>query len=465
MIQRQLHDAQIFSAFNDQERFEILTRLGQYKGLVPSLHAFFRNWTYWEACLDSMRHLVNPLRRDTVLTALERQFTGINQQEGQVVIQVNESNFTTVPGSSADQIEFGCRHIVAFAMRHFVEIPRTPSKEDVLGKARPVADTAVLSQYANLATRLGFESPKIADLIMGPHILDPADQPGSPPPQVTSGCGEDVEHRCGLPRLTAFEEDRDSLFVHNLDNDRDECGEGITSFFVRRWVYLDFLGPTGRTVALPSASRAPEGQEHARQDQAQQQREAREWEAREVQRERERDAREREAQRQQEAREREAREREAREREAREQEAREQVAQERGEEAQRELEAREREQRETREAEDRRVREDRERLCICFKIRERGVWRDVQSLWVKRSDPSEVARVARKNMRKGFRIFDTNMRLLGPDQCFEVVTADGTNTILLMPESALNIDDRVLDSASVLSYEAIVDSVKRTRRD
>ena len=242
MIRRQLRDAQIFSAFNDQERSEILTRLGQYKGLVPSLHAFFRNWTYWETCLDSMRHLVNPLRRDTVLTALERQFTGINQQEGQVVIQVDESNFTTVPGSSADQIEFGCRHIVAFAMRHFVEIPRTPSKEDVLGKARPVADTAVLSQYANLATRLGFESSKIVDLITGPHILDPADQPGSPPPQVSSGCGEDIEHRCEVPRLTAFEEDRDSLFVHNLDNDRDECGEGITLSFVRRWGISGFSG-------------------------------------------------------------------------------------------------------------------------------------------------------------------------------------------------------------------------------
>ena len=87
----------------------------------------------------------------------------------------------------------------------------------------------------------------------------------------------------------------------------------------------------------------------------------------------------------------------------------------------------------------------------------------MQSLWVDRSDPSEVARVAKKSIRKGLRIFDTKMKLLGPDDCFEVVTADETNTILLIPQNALDINDRLLDSASVLSYEAIVDSVRQTK--
>jgi hypothetical protein len=40
-------------------------------------------------------------------------------------------------------------------------------------------------------------------------------------------------------------------------------------------------------------------------------------------------------------------------------------------------------------------------------------------------------------MRKyeGIQIYDTNLRKLNPQTCFEDVTEDGTNTILLIPES------------------------------
>lgn len=105
-----------------------------------------------------------------------------------------------------------------------------------------------------------------------------------------------------------------------------------------------------------------------------------------------------------------------------------------------------------------------DRVCIHFKSRENKIWRVVQSLWVERSDPSEVIRVAKKNMRKGLRIFDTNMQLLAPDDCFEAVTADGTNTIVLVPQMQLEIDDQMLDSANVLSYTAIVDNERAKRQ-
>jgi hypothetical protein len=59
------------------------------------------------------------------------------------------------------------------------------------------------------------------------------------------------------------------------------------------------------------------------------------------------------------------------------------------------------------------------------------------------SDPSEVKRIAIKYMRKGERmhIFDTNFRMLTPQTCFEAVTADGTNTILLIPEREIDTDN------------------------
>ena len=81
------------------------------------------------------------------------------------------------------------------------------------------------------------------------------------------------------------------------------------------------------------------------------------------------------------------------------------------EQAQREREEQEREAQE----QEQREHYNRGQVCIRFKIRERDGWRDVQSLWIDRSDPSEVARVAKKSIRKGLRIFDTKMKLLGPD--------------------------------------------------
>ena len=468
-IQSQVRGAQIFSAFNDQDRSEILSRLLQFKGLIPSLYAFFRNLCYWEACVDSIRHLVTVSRRDTIFTALERHFIGINQQEGEVVIQVDESNFTTTSGSTADQVEFGCRQIVAFAMRHFVEIPRAPVGEDILGKPRAKADKAVLHQYADLATRLGFQSPKIEELMKNPQTsVSQAIQPSTRPPLVTAGPGEDIRQRCGLPKLTAFEEDRDSLFLPYLNEERDEGGEGITSFFVRRWIYIDFLGrPRGPIVLAPAERGQGQRETQDREDGEMREREERERREREQPEEEQREweAREREA-REQERREQERREQDRREQERREQERREQERRE-----QEELERQDREARLQRELEELKQQEQeqqsrpaRDMVCIDFKIWENNIWRDVQSLQVDRSDPSEVARVAQKSMRKGLRTFDTNMQLLVPEDCFEAATVDGTNTILLVPQRELDIDDRLMDSANVLRYTAIVDGERSKRQ-
>jgi hypothetical protein len=68
-----------------------------------------------------------------------------------------------------------------------------------------------------------------------------------------------------------------------------------------------------------------------------------------------------------------------------------------------------------------------------------------RSLLVDRSDPSEVARVAKKSMRKCLRTLDTNGQLVAPNDIFDAVTADGTNTIILMPQRELDVDDQTLD--------------------
>jgi hypothetical protein len=60
------------------------------------------------------------------------------------------------------------------------------------------------------------------------------------------------------------------------------------------------------------------------------------------------------------------------------------------------------------------------------------------------SEPSEVERVAKKYIRKGIRPFDTSFNLLLSRICFQVVTANGTNTILLVSEDYIRFDNQLV---------------------
>lgn len=103
-------------------------------------------------------------------------------------------------------------------------------------------------------------------------------------------------------------------------------------------------------------------------------------------------------------------------------------------------------------------------VAVSFKILDNGTWRDVQTLQVDRADPSEVARVAKKSMRKGFRAMDTNMQLLAPDDCFEAATIDGTNTILLIPQADLDVDEGLVASANIVGSKAIAENERKKTR-
>ncbi|KAF2690341.1 hypothetical protein K458DRAFT_399676 [Lentithecium fluviatile CBS 122367] len=83
---------------------------------------------------------------------------------------------------------------------------------------------------------------------------------------------------------------------------------------------------------------------------------------------------------------------------------------------------------------------DAQRVPITFKIYAEGIWRVERIIPVDRSNPLEVNEIERQAIRHitkydGIQIYDTNLRKLDPRTCFEDVTADGTNTILLIPES------------------------------
>jgi hypothetical protein len=62
--------------------------------------------------------------------------------------------------------------------------------------------------------------------------------------------------------------------------------------------------------------------------------------------------------------------------------------------------------------------------------------------------------------KKNWRHFDTELRLLTLEKCFKTVIAEGTRTILFIPEIELNIVDKLL--ASALNVRAKAQSQGKT---
>ncbi|KAI9770687.1 MAG: hypothetical protein M1839_003071 [Geoglossum umbratile] len=682
-LRSQILGGQVFSAFSDHERQDIWERVQLVEGVIPSLFTFFKDILYLHECAACMRRLLSLTPRETVFSTLERRFTGVNQRDGFVIEQIAEDSFISKPGCLADQVDLGVRQLVAYAMRHLYDMPQESKKDDRVMKSTVNVDKAVLRRFADLAERLGFESPEITNLKQYPNSTTVRDPEQSGPLLVTSGLGLARDHRCGPPRARDFEEDRRSIFIRYLHDEQEVRGEGVTSFFVLKSRYFAFfdkprIANRGTSTSLPAFS--PEsGQSSQLEDEIggstnepghnisqdhitdmevdvepeEHRLERLEWERLERERrerlerlERERSEQERlererlerevlerkrleqerlgrlererlkqrrleqerleqerleqerlewerlelkrlEQQRlEQERLERERLEREVLERKRLEQQRLEQerLGQERLEQERLERERLERKRLEQQRLEQERLeqlereileqqrleqqrleqeklgREEERRkesrnkdrhqenpsatqfskrntqlhlerhlpsrneehstdteqvpspknqereeqaketkvhtqdpqpalqpeqsstlaatnlaaasssrstntVRIDFKVRERGIWKDIPPFTVNLSDPSEVEYVAIENLRKGIRTFDTNLRMLAPNECFEAVTGNGTNTILLIPQEELVIDDEMLNSAAEIHAKAVSQGLKRVATD
>jgi len=509
----QLVSGQIFSGFNLENRESIWSVLRTISGLIPSLYTFFEDLKYLEACAGSMRHLVRPSPRDTMRSALDNRFFGMNQ----LVIQEAHSTYSIQPGKSSNNWHFSYRQLWLYAMRDFPNLPAPrgveTKKKKLLAKARtPKANEVSSSEFAALADRLGFQSEEISALkrrssdreIAREALLSARDQDhydydgdldshvelilglfATAKPRITErSCpslvsdGPDAAGtRCGFPDEEAHARDRKFLYISNLHADQEEQGQSITSFFVRRSVYFAFFGRLAEISTHRRSNPAPPPNAGAERAASPSFCETQAPEvSREIDEERLRQNRLEE----------ERLHRQRSERDRLEQER--QVSEVNGDRndaqgAEDSFQVPERDQRRDTQIDIGRIiarglasiPEDTEdppehsgeqnldrqlqvvppvpsNIRIEFKILEGEVWRTDRSLLVDPSEPSEVERVAKKYMRKGIRPFDTSFKLLVPRKCFQAVTTDGTNTVLLIQE------DDVRFKSQLVVYEPTSDA-------
>lgn len=249
-----LQSGQIFGAFSVQDREKIWNRVcaGSTNCLIPSFSGFFNDMNWLKGPVDCVTRLMILSPRETVISALEKRlFSETNQNAEQYLIQESEDEYTPRPGNQEDRIAFGVRQVFLSAIRHFLEIPAQQKKKNLLAKPRSMPVATVLSDFANHAHKLGFESDEIRSLRHPSTLL--------PQPEAEVGLSDieeldTVPNRSGIPLLSHHKQDKTLLFVEKLHRPVETLDQ-MTSFFVRRSVYFAFLGQTTRTVvngSIPS---------------------------------------------------------------------------------------------------------------------------------------------------------------------------------------------------------------------
>ena len=243
----------IFSGFTEAEREGVWFRLRKVEGLVPSLFTLFEDLKVLEAYAAYVKRLTHLPPRKTLSSTLRCIF--VTNEERRQAVQVTESDFVSRFVSCHDQVELGCRQLYAFAMRYSYDMPQELSGKNLLARHKLKADENVLSAFADLANRLGFVTPEITSSCRESPDRSLSYSPNRAKPLlVTDGPGESKKHRCGLPRREEYEADREFLFIDNLHDTSKEQGDSITSFFVRKSVYLAFYGTPSPSL-LASNSR------------------------------------------------------------------------------------------------------------------------------------------------------------------------------------------------------------------
>ncbi|KAL4889154.1 hypothetical protein BDV59DRAFT_205428 [Aspergillus ambiguus] len=271
---------QVLAGFNDQERQIIWDNMQNFDGLIPSLYTFFEDFKYLESCSHCVKRLIGP-STNSVWQSMSSIF--IPSEEGESVIQTSESTFRSERGSDRERLDKGYLQMWLYAMRHYPLMPPNPKNDDdLLAKpARGRADDRVIHEMAELARRLGFDSPEIRALsgVSPDHQIaraallqarkpgrfryDPQqfdtlvqrvvecfaaavpEEPGEVH-ELLADSSVSARARCGMPRMRTHKQDSLLLFLDRLHADI-EVADTITTFFVRRCVYFAFFGKPERS--------------------------------------------------------------------------------------------------------------------------------------------------------------------------------------------------------------------------
>lgn len=273
----ELKSGHIFGNFSESQKAELWSRVcaASRDHLIPSLFTFFEDRKFLNSAADCIKRIAHVGPKNTVTSRLVRMFTDARQESNQCIVQVSDTAYTIIPGNPATRFDVGCRTLWLLGFREFKELP-PDTKKEVLAKARKKADETTLFELASLASKVGFESKEIREIMntspdrdVAKRALLAARKPGryqyhnfehciqqmvkifstaspivvtdmSQNPELSQCVGPPI--RSGIPHDADHDRDRAQLFLPQMHQQFEAIQTRMTSFFIRKSVYLAYFG-------------------------------------------------------------------------------------------------------------------------------------------------------------------------------------------------------------------------------
>ena len=232
VLQGLLMRGQIFAEFSQPERELIWGDLRSVDGLIPSLFTFFEDLKYRQLWLYAMRHYREiPKEAKSKLLA-------------KVVVEREDENILSALAVLANKVGFESAEIY--------DLKRRSSDNDIARNSLLKARRPDQYQYNNSTLEAS-----VAQIV---SLFDTAIPvpPVFSSPSLASDSLKTPENRCGFQDEDSYEQDRKSIFITHIHCEGEEQGEEITSFFVRRSVYLAFFGNIANAAKIFSESQVTE---------------------------------------------------------------------------------------------------------------------------------------------------------------------------------------------------------------
>ena len=268
----------LFSEIRDPStRQRITSRLLDIEQPIQTLYSLLKNLRYLEPAVEVIKYLIPKPIKGTLREALWFHFSKAGCNEVSFDIQTSENSYSPFTGNH-DCFDLAVRQLFLCAIRHFATVPN--QREYIYS----------VFGLAELARKLGFSSDEIDSLLKNdPYqrmVLDllrralPTQKPAdihvraqslvtelrelvdalstvttkrSTPWSTVSGLGEPLSRRCGPSAWAPSHHDNDGISddanqvflpqMHLPLADLQNGGEGISSFYVKRSIYLAFFGP------------------------------------------------------------------------------------------------------------------------------------------------------------------------------------------------------------------------------
>ncbi|KAM3074504.1 hypothetical protein ACMFMF_006511 [Clarireedia jacksonii] len=251
--------------------------------LIPSIFTLFKDLRFLEPVSKAIRAILPEPddKKRTLRESLRFLYVASTSDGRSIDIQDSEMSFSTILGSFDSTFDLAIRQLYLCAMRYFTDPSNLSSKKNM----NPIRQTINAPKrllgfrLLNLSRRLGFQTLHIPEALEDPterllnDMLNTLPKEifrfqGSPPtslieafteylssstivtnrkiaPSITSvGVGEPLPRRCGRACVTTSE-DRVHLFLRTMHRQLGEYGSDgldISSFFVKRCIYLAFFG-------------------------------------------------------------------------------------------------------------------------------------------------------------------------------------------------------------------------------